>query len=93
MLTLFEQSQKRDEWDMKFQVKLHGGELVNEEKSTFIDPETKTKVEADTVLFKDPSAYAHMTQEQKEEETQKLMKFTERWAGTKPLGGKAKKRI
>ena len=43
-------------------------------------------VEEDQFIFKDPSAYAHMTQEEREELTQKMLGNHQRWAGNQTFG-------
>ena len=86
MIVLFEHHQKREEVRMRFEAEIHGAKFVDEEVSTFVDPQSGRKVEIEGGLFKDPKEYEHMSNEEKEKETRKLMKFTKRWARGSGLG-------
>jgi len=71
---------------MKFEAVLHGAKF--EEESVFTESSTGAKVTSKGGWFKDPEFYEHMTVEEKQKETDRLMGLTKQWAGTKPLGGK-----
>ena len=94
MRTLFAHSQKREESRMLFMAQLHGVKIKTETNTPFIESNLKENVKEDpNAWFKDPKVYAHMSKEEKQKETDRLMGMTKRWAGTKPLGGKQKKRV
>ena len=50
------------------------------------DPQSGQKTVEEGPLFKDPKDYEHMSDEEKEIETQRLMGFTKRWAKGSGLG-------
>ena len=56
---------------MIFEAALQGVDLSKLDETTPEKPEKKFET-GDEVFFKDPSAYDHMTQEEKEKETQRL---------------------
>ena len=86
MQVLYKHSQKREENRMMFEAKLHGAKFSDEETSTFVDPQSGQEVVQEGPIFKDPKEYEHMSDEEKEVETKRMMGFTKRWARTSGLG-------
>ncbi len=71
---------------MIFDAKLHGAKFSDEQTSTFVDPQSGKETVQEGSIFKDPKEYEHMSNEEKEIETKKMMNFTKRWAGNSGLG-------
>jgi hypothetical protein len=83
MNTLYVHTQKRQEDQMIFMAALQGidlkkaGVIVDDEKPS----EKKEMKISEEAWFKDPSEYAHMSDEEKEKETQKMMSTLKKMTG------------
>lgn len=78
------------EMDCKFQAGVHGIDLDKEAKKSKNKP-TKQKFDEiekkqDIPLFRDPSEYESMSQEEKEQLTQKMMGKHKQWAQKGTIG-------
>ena len=79
-MTLYKHCQEREESLLRFHATIHG--------ATFDDDlgtdgsELNTKASKSEGFFKDPKEYEHMTQEEKETETQKMMGVMKHMAKT-----------
>jgi len=86
LYALYENIQKIKKKEMKFEASLHGVKLKfkeSDENNTFKD---KSGVSQKLPLFGDPSQYEHMTQEERELETQRMMGLHKDWSqGRKDL--------
>lgn len=76
MLVLFEHAQKRELLAFKLQAAMHGA------KVNFDEFEGEQTEDDDLMPFKDPEEYSHLTQEQKEELTERMMGTHKKWAGS-----------
>lgn len=70
---------------MKFMMNIHGIGLKDEGQPILTDQPSQPKnIQSSGFMFKDPSEYTGMTQEEKEAETMRMMGAHKRWAsGTK----------
>lgn len=82
MMVLFEHCQKREYYTLKFQAGLQGVDL---DKELGKAPSTRSSKESQ-FLFRDPKDYEHLSQEEREELTQKMMGMHKSWARSSPLG-------
>ena len=71
LTVLYDHLQKQRTEEFKIQAKLHGVQIKGEEESKFT---TKDGKEVPLTLFKDQSEYADMTEEEKQRETERMMK-------------------
>jgi len=81
MVVLYKHTQEREVMAFRLNASLHGVDLDAEQTETQkeipIDP-FKTK----EGFFQDPEDYAHMTDDEKEKETQRMMRNLKNLAGT-----------
>ena len=80
---MYEETQKREELQMKFMAAIHGINL-DEQNESLIAPASSeiagTKKQSGGFMFKAPGAYSNMTQEEKERETQRMKGMHKQWA-------------
>jgi len=83
MNTLYVHTQKRQEDQMIFMATLQGFDLKKavDEKSSEKPSEKKEMKISEEAWFKDPSEYAHMSVEEKEKETRKMMGTLKKMTG------------
>ena len=74
---LYEYKLKEDEEDIRFQAAIHGAKLKE-----FGQTSPKNNLNKAVPMFGDPKDYESLSQEEREEMTQKMMGKHKIWAGT-----------
>lgn len=83
-MVLFDHAKKR-EWDnYKFQAAMHGVDL----EEGVMKSGGKKEAPKNEFVFGSPEDYAHLTKEEREELTKKMMGQHKSWASKTPLGRK-----
>lgn len=85
MYTLYEHAARREYDRFKLQASLAGIDLEGETEFGEIEPRPSSKKE-NLWVFKDPSEYEHLSQEEKEELTRKMKGVHQQWASNSPIG-------
>ena len=84
---LYDHQTKREALDLRFLAAIHGINLDDTQSDS--SRETEKNVEKAVPLFGDPDSYNHLSQEEREELTQKMMGKHKVWARQAPgLGAK-----
>jgi hypothetical protein len=77
MVGLYEHKLKEDEEHLRFQAAIHGAKLKETGR-----PTTKNNLGKAVPMFGDPKDYESLSQEEREEMTDKMMGKHKIWAGT-----------
>lgn len=83
MIVLYKNLTDREYQRFKIQAALHGEELDENEDKLFEEPKRKPK--PSSFAFGEPESYEHMTEEQKQKLTDKMMGAHQVWKGQSTL--------
>ena len=81
---LYDELQKCKDREFKIQAALHGVDLSKDSNAE--GKKESTEPTQSAMLFGDPEEYSHLSQKEKEDLTEKMMKKHKAWAGDSILG-------